>query len=204
MLNLFHDEQKAKKTAELKQEFLGIFENIDTIPSGVNVSLQGESTLNKGLNLFLIQMSKYKIRPIICTAIPDISKKEDNDIYNRASLFINDYVNTFNECYNGIDAVLKLDLSSTSEKERKKLHGSVKSLESTAKMLLNGKFPTLKNDGKIVLSFRADSTVDFDKISKLFPNDMFLIEIRQPDEVLLNFNDLDSEALAAGYEIFHD
>lgn len=186
-MDIVDEAGKPRKLADLKKDFFSHFDDPEEIPAGVHLSFKGENTFNKALNLLIIQLAPYGVRPEIRTVLP----RDDENLW----LYINDFINTLNENYAGTKATLVLDFGSTSEKARKNIHGSVRSLGDTAKAFEH--FPVLKNGGKIVLSFRTGYTVDADKLAKLFPPEQFAVEIINP-ELALDFEDF-SGLERAGY-----
>ena len=157
------------------------------------LDFEGEPTENLAFSMFTIQAAKYGLHPIFRTVLPTL---RENDLW----LILNSYVNTINETYNGTGVTLVLDLGSTSEKARHKLHpDGVVSIAETAKMLT--KLPPLKNGGKIVLSFQSGYPIDSDKLRRLFSPDMFCVEICMPkDEPVLPLDNVE-DIERAGYRL---
>jgi len=149
----------------------------------------GDPALNKGFELFFIEISKYSIIPVIETIIP---KNES------IMIFLNSVINTINESYRGTKAVLKLHVGSSSEHSRKAHFGSVVSLSEISKSFT--RFPTLINEAKPILVFDASLPFDAGKIATLFPPETFAIEIRKDQQTLDFFDDTSIRKL--GYSIF--
>lgn len=158
-LNTVDEAGKHRKLADMKQDFFSHFPSLEDIPHGVKVCFKGEPTANKALNLFLIQLAPYGIEPEVRTILP----RGDENLW----LCLNDIVNTVNEDYAGTRATLILDLVSTSEKMRRNAHGAVRTLAETSKAF--AQFPSVRNDGKVVLSFRDGYPVDAGKLRQLRP-----------------------------------
>lgn len=190
-LNTVDEAGKHRKLADMKQDFFSHFPSLEDIPHGVKVCFKGEPTANKALNLFLIQLAPYGIEPEVRTILP----RGDENLW----FCLNDIVNTVNEDYAGTRATLILDLVSTSEKMRRNAHGAVRTLAETSKAF--AQFPAVRNDGKVVLSFRDGYPVDAGKLRQLFPPEQFAVEFTSPEPVLAL---VDYSALGqAGYFRYH-
>lgn len=192
---LFDEAGKALKLPALNQS---LAESLPKREEGeaagkLMLDFEGEPTENLAFSMFTIQAAKYGLHPIFRTVLPTL---RENDLW----LILNSYVNTINETYNGTGVTLVLDLGSTSEKARHKLHpDGVVSITETSKML--AKLPPLKNGGKIVLSFQSGYPIDADKLCRLFPPDMFCVEICMPkDEPVLPLDNVE-DIERAGYRL---
>ena len=192
---LFDEAGKALKLPALNQSLAESLPKREEgeAASKLMLDFEGEPTENLAFSMFAIQAAKYGLHPIFRTVLPTL---RENDLW----LILNSYVNTINETYNGTGVTLVLDLGSTSEKARHKLHpDGVVSIAETAKMLT--KLPPLKNGGKIVLSFQSGYPIDSDKLRRLFSPDMFCVEICMPkDEPVLPLDNVE-DIERAGYRL---
>ena len=150
-------------------------ESEDDLPhclEGRLVAFEGDPAGNENTNLLLQRLAPTGIRPVIRTRLP---KGRDIGIY------LNCVVNLLNESYGGSRGVLKLDIGSTSEKTRHLRYGDVLSLGELSKLFNH--LPRLKS-GKIVLVLQASMPLDPKKLSRLFPPDLFAVQLISDEEGL--------------------
>lgn len=138
------------------------------------LTFAGDPAGNENTNLLLQRLAPTGVRPVIRTRLP---KNRDIGIY------LNCVINLLNESYDGSKGVLKLDIGSTSEKTRHLRYGDVFSLTELSKLF--GHLPRLKS-GKVVLILQASMPLDPGKLTRLFPPDIFAVELL-PDKEGLRF-----------------
>ena len=150
-------------------------ESADDLPhclEGRLLTFEGDPAGNENTNLLLQRLAPTGIRPVIRTRLP---KGRDIGIY------LNCVVNLLNESYGGSRGVLKLDIGSTSEKTRHLHYGDVLALAELSKLFNH--LPRLKS-GKIVLVLQASMPLDPKKLSRLFPPDLFAVQLLDDKEGL--------------------
>ena len=143
-------------------------ESEDDLPhclEGRLVAFEGDPAVNENTNLLLQRLAPTGIRPVIRTRLP---KGRDIGIY------LNCVVNLLNESYGGSRGVLKLDIGSTSEKTRHLRYGDVLSLGELSKLF--------NHLPRLVL--QASMPLDPKKLSRLFPPDLFAVQLISDEEGL--------------------
>jgi len=148
-------------------------------------AFEGEPALNGCSNILLIKAAKYRIVPFVVTAVPRIQN---------VSIYMNSLINVFNETYPDGEGELILHIASTSEKERKKILGSVLGLVEISKLF--EKYPRMKKR-KAILMLDQGKQCDADKLGKLFSPEIFSVRLEDgefPEDTL-------EELKGEGYEI---
>ena len=187
-------ENRYAKVSELVREYRELMDTGDSA-----FGFADEPSGNGNAVLACIRIAEFGGVPVIRTILPQKTE--------RLGDFLNSVINMLNETYKG-KGRLVLAIGSTSERERKILHGSVLGLADIAKRIR--KYPA--SASKLVLEFQPGYDIDTGKLLNLFPPEMFAVTFKSSVDVpedknveqevlMLGVAELKDDLETAGYEI---